>query len=38
MRDANVTPETCSRERTSRFVRFDPGRSSDAESAMKTAP
>jgi hypothetical protein len=37
-RAANVAPDTCSCASTIRFVRFDPGRRSDAEFAMNTAP
>jgi hypothetical protein len=37
-RAANRAPEMCSCASTIRFVRFDPGRRSDAEFAMNTAP
>ena len=37
-RAANVEPVMCSCCSTIRFVRFEPGRSSDAEFAMNTAP
>ena len=38
VRERNVAPETCSPWRAIRFVRFEPGRKSDAEFAMNTLP
>jgi hypothetical protein len=38
MRARNSAPDACSWLRTIRFVRFDPGRKSDAEFDMKTVP
>src|SRR5664279_467027 len=38
MRAKKAAPETCSPERTSRFVRFDPGRNSEEALAMNTLP
>jgi hypothetical protein len=36
--DANTPPLTCSWPRTSRFVRFEPGNSSDAALTMNRVP
>ena len=38
IRAAKTAPDTCSRSSTNRFVRLDPGNSSDAELAMSNDP